>query len=382
VSACARSGTLSCLNSSVQCDAVAGAPGVETCNGLDDNCNGQVDEASASLCSATGQSCSNATCSCPAGQSVCGTSCQATGGTCSVGVGACLRQGNFTCLGRGVVCDAFAGVPAAETCNGVDDNCNGQVDEGVTITCSPDEDNDRYATSSATSQRCPDSTRAAYGNCPVGFVAPTASLGTDCSPTDPALYRMLATRDDGDGDTYCTSVNVTLCVGATAPAGRRFSTTCAATDDCNDTNASLYLNYTVRADADGDSYCVGLPTAQCAGAGPLPGWRLQSACLGDDCRDTNNQATTTCLLSGAYSTIYNTKLCGIGPPPTEHTYVSVASFCPFGFSLFGYHAEIASGGGSCSATDSVGAPSPTNLTQSCNFLEGTTCRVVGDCVAN
>jgi hypothetical protein len=44
------------------------------------------------------------------------------------GTKACGADGKFgACLGK---------TPAAETCNGVDDNCNGQTDEGLTQTCS------------------------------------------------------------------------------------------------------------------------------------------------------------------------------------------------------------------------------------------------------
>ncbi len=79
------------------------------CNGIDDNCNGQVDEGYV-----------------------------ATATTC--GVGACSAAGQFTCQSGTVVNTCSPGTPAANdnTCNGTDDNCNGQVDEGfvpVTTTC-------------------------------------------------------------------------------------------------------------------------------------------------------------------------------------------------------------------------------------------------------
>ncbi|MBP7058428.1 hypothetical protein KBB06_03770, partial [Candidatus Gracilibacteria bacterium] len=34
-------------------------------------------------------------------------------------------------------CSATAGVPVGETCNGIDDNCNGGADEGLSCTCYP-----------------------------------------------------------------------------------------------------------------------------------------------------------------------------------------------------------------------------------------------------
>jgi hypothetical protein len=76
-----------------------GSPSAELCNGLDDNCNGQVDEGFAPIAT-----------------------------TC--GVGACTAAGTQSCV-NGVLTDSCTpGSPSAELCNGLDDNCNGQVDEG------------------------------------------------------------------------------------------------------------------------------------------------------------------------------------------------------------------------------------------------------------
>src|SRR5262249_20788101 len=106
--ACATVGKLVCSadGTGTVCDAKPGVPGAtELCNGLDDNCNGQIDEAFPTL-----------------------------GMDCTVGVGACQRTGKYICAPAqlGVVCDATPGAPGAvEICgNGIDDNCNGAVDEG------------------------------------------------------------------------------------------------------------------------------------------------------------------------------------------------------------------------------------------------------------
>jgi len=73
---------------------------VESCNGVDDNCDGAIDE------------------NFPIGQS------------CQAGTGVCRDQAMFDCSadGLGVVC--VPGAPSAEICNGLDDDCNGLVDDG------------------------------------------------------------------------------------------------------------------------------------------------------------------------------------------------------------------------------------------------------------
>lgn len=59
------------------------------------------------------------------------------GASCQVGRGACARTGTFSCSASGVapVCDAVAAAPAAETCNGVDDDCDGTADAVETGLC-------------------------------------------------------------------------------------------------------------------------------------------------------------------------------------------------------------------------------------------------------
>jgi len=56
------------------------------------------------------------------------------GGACSVGTGACQRVGLNVCKldGSGVQCSATVGSPSVETCNAIDDDCNGTTDEGLT----------------------------------------------------------------------------------------------------------------------------------------------------------------------------------------------------------------------------------------------------------
>jgi len=110
---------------------------IETCNCLDDNCNGQVDEGLP--LNACGQACG-----CPVPTEICDgldNNCNGdidegfnVGASCfNNGIGICRRGGLLACKadGSGTFCDAPTVTPQTEVCNGLDDNCNGQIDEGT-----------------------------------------------------------------------------------------------------------------------------------------------------------------------------------------------------------------------------------------------------------
>jgi len=86
-------GTQTCTKDGFQCDAAE--PAKEVCNGQDDDCDSQVDEEMAN------QSC---------------------------GKGVCLHEVPACKDGKPVFCNPMEGMKS-EACNGLDDNCNGEVDE-------------------------------------------------------------------------------------------------------------------------------------------------------------------------------------------------------------------------------------------------------------
>ncbi len=131
-------GTLSCASGSLICSGGVG-PGLETCNGVDDDCDGMIDDDPVDV-----------------------------GSACGSAVGACV-PGSEICSGGALMCSGGVG-PTGEVCNGRDDNCDGTTDEGLSQIC--------YTGSAATRGVgiCSDGIQActggAYGVC-AGQVLPT-----------------------------------------------------------------------------------------------------------------------------------------------------------------------------------------------------------------
>jgi hypothetical protein len=88
-----------------ECSAVAGESTPEVCDGLDNDCDGVIDE----------------------GFNV--------GDPCSVGMGECQEWGVMVCKGdgTGTECSAVAGASTPEVCDGLDNDCDGVIDEGFNV---------------------------------------------------------------------------------------------------------------------------------------------------------------------------------------------------------------------------------------------------------
>src|SRR6185295_639577 len=109
-------GTNQCVGGSTALSCVgAKGPIVELCNGIDDDCNSLVDDLP--------------------GGTVGGPCYYGPPGTDNVGI---CHGGQLGCGPTGIECNGDQ-LPQGETCNNLDDNCNGTVDDvpGLGTTCCP-----------------------------------------------------------------------------------------------------------------------------------------------------------------------------------------------------------------------------------------------------
>ncbi len=150
VGACRAQGEIVCLGGQPACDATAGAARNEVCNGVDDDCDGGTDEDLGDFECDTGLPgpCGSGAASCIGGDERCdplvvarAEVCNGTdddcdgrtdegtgGGPCDTGQSGRCGPGTLACVGALEVCQRNQ-APANESCNGVDDDCDGAVDE-------------------------------------------------------------------------------------------------------------------------------------------------------------------------------------------------------------------------------------------------------------
>jgi|GEM_PF-821249 len=225
-------------------------PEPEMCNGLDDNCDGNVDEG------------------------IMGDACDLTNefGTCQ-GALSCGGNAEEVCVGT---------MPAAEVCNGIDDDCDGTVDngspdfdgDGIADCVDPDDDGDNTL----------DADDCEPYNADIGLFAQEACDGIDnnCNGlTDEEGATGCSTfYQDADGDTYGSIAAGPKCLCAADPD--QFYTVTVA-EDCDDLAASAF-----------------------------PGGVETCNNVDDDCDgtvDNNLDTTTPCFISNSFGTCQGTEQC-------------------------------------------------------------------------
>ena len=228
-------------------DPVVYPGNAEVCDGKDNGCNGQTDEG------------------------VTTTYFKDADGD-GYGDKASTRQGctaPATYVSNSTDCnDTLAGIHpgATELCNGFDDNCDGNIDEGVKSTYYKDADGDGYGNSAGgTVQACTQ---------PIGYAANT----TDCDDTHANVYPGFGETCDGldnncngsvdegvkttyyldnDNDTYGQSGNTTT--ACSKPAGYA-----SVGGDCNDANSAIRPNATEVCSNSLDDNCNGAIDENCS----------------------------------------------------------------------------------------------------------------------
>ncbi|MEZ4268904.1 MAG: hypothetical protein R3F39_21315 [Myxococcota bacterium] len=286
-------GQRTCLEAGLSdCDAPAAV--AETCNNLDDNCDGTTDNpVGAQCCDDNDDNCddNNActadTCEGAAGCKhanvdgksgvICYTGEEVTRGVgaCSDGVVGCSQGTSIGCVDQVQ--------PSAEMCNGQDDDCDGETDEGTNALCFP------YmcgATACAT-------TCSQASDCFAGYYCDLTDANNNGNSAECVLRQASGSKCSVDtqclGGTcsngYCCASKTGLCCGADSDCA---SLTKAATCD----NATFCAGHRVDATCDAASVCQTQnvnDTAAC----------LNATCGGPTCIGGNVRLSVLCSAQGS-----------------------------------------------------------------------------------
>ncbi len=207
----------------------------EQCNGEDDDCDGRIDETLPVLdyrpdCDLDGFGDANASairdCVAPAEPTACdGGQWVGLGGDCDDGEGA-SRPGN------------------AETCDGIDNDCDARIDEGPAGTslqkaCWVDDDRDGFAVLGSVA------IGVCTADCPPGMtdVEPFDSDRADCDDTDTDVRELVLGLEDADGD----GVGAAEVMGC--PTASNFIVGTSHPIDCDDGDADVFPGQTEFFDA-------------------------------------------------------------------------------------------------------------------------------------
>ena len=206
----------------------------------------------------------------------------------SIQDGVCV--GSVQSCNSGVWQDNYLGILNYEnpetSCDGLDNDCDTDVDEGLLITYYEDVDLDSYGNSSVTTSAC---------NLPGGY----AIVGGDCDDGNEFIWQLLTGYPDADSDNHYSLYSEAVCSGNVLPLG--YDSTIG--DDCNDSDDTIY-NEALEVCDGKDNDC--LPSSS---DGSDEAWYGQ----------TTNCGEGACASTGIYDCIAGSMIdtCVAGTPGTE-----------------------------------------------------------------
>jgi len=313
--ACASTGFLQCTNGFEADSCVNGTPIAEICEGVwDDNCNGIVDDG-CECTTGTNQPCGTDVGECQSGLNFCidgawndtcvgeigptteicdglDNDCIAgpdntfpnLGNTCSEGIGECNRTGNYVCTSDGLTteCNAVPGTPVNEVCDGLDNNCNGLTDEGVTNTCTDYSTCTTYQTCESCPEAPPELCNYLDDDCDSSTDEDFPNLGMLCSAGIGACNMT--------GNYICSPDYSTTDCSATA--GTPTSEICDTID--NNCNGEIDENVKITFYYDGDNDNFGNASPSIEACSEPPNYVTNNTDCNDNNQNINPNATEIC----------------------------------------------------------------------------------------
>jgi cysteine-rich repeat protein len=233
---------------------------LEVCNGIDDDCDGMIDE---------------------------------NLGTTTCGFGVCLHTINNCVSGIPQICNPFEGA-SNETCNGIDDDCDGSVDEGgVCGECTPGETRNcgsdvgecEHGTQTCSAERT-------WGAC-IGGINPIPEI---CDNKDNDCDGLIDETFSNKGQVCSVGIGVCLRTGNYICTGNGLGTQCSVSPGAPSTEICNYMDDDCDGAVDEGLLCIRCTNSTQCGTNK---WFGNSFCVGNN--KSRYYLSFQCMNAGTYS---------------------------------------------------------------------------------